>query len=485
MAMIVQCTQCGTKFKVDETRVGPQGAKVRCTKCKNVFAVQPPPKEAPPEEGEFGASKTQMYKSDTLSGEIMLNSRKAAAAGTHKASAAKPEGLPEMPAAPGAAPPPTSASAKRPAAPAAPARGDADQKTGIVDTSAYLKGLKVPELPSEPAQDQPTRVGKLEGLAKLTAIAEEPGEMEEVRAARGVDVAKDSPPAPPTPAPERSDMPAARRAPLGSEANPVPRGNDFRVPTQSLMPPSSIVSDADLARGKQLNRAISVAAGVVLVLGFLFYGLNERIYGGLRTLMGQQPEVQLDTAGDLQGVHLTRMRSILYPMKNGGAALMVAGEAVNQSDQPQSDVDVVVELRDRSGKPVKTANVPLGMLLEMEQIVAAQSQADWQSLILEWRRKTPPVPIAANATTPFLAVLVDPPQPLAEYSQTLHLAPTQPLPALPAPEPPAPAPPPPAVAPPPPQAAVEPPKVEKDKHGKKPQKIGKKAHRVIRRTADD
>ena len=479
MAMIVQCNQCGTKFKVDETRVGPSGAKVRCTKCKNVFAVQAPkaagslapaPVAAPPEDDDFG-NKTQMYKADTLSGEIMVNSRMAAPAGTSKGVAPRPAAPPEMPP---AAPPPKKAAVPAP-------RGESGDKTNVLDTSAYLKGLKVPELPSDPVQDQPTRVGKVEGLAKLTAIAEEPGALEDVREARGVEVVQPAPP----PEPSLSDKkPAERRAPLGSEENPMPMAGkgDFRVPTQALVPPSSIVSEAALARGKTLNRVISIAAGAVLFLGFVFYGFNERIYSGLRNTLGQLPDVQLDTATDLQGVRLTRTRTILYPMKNGSAALMVAGEAVNHGEQPQNDVDVVVELRDRSGKPVKAANVPLGMLLDMEQVVAAQSQDDWQNLILEWRRKAPPAPIQPAVPTPFLAVLVDPPQPLGEYAQSIHLAPTQALPPPAVPEPP----PPvvvPAPPPPPPQAAVEPPKV--DKHGRKLLKGGKKVHKSTRRAADE
>lgn len=42
--MIVQCDQCTTKFKLDDSKVTPSGIKVRCAKCKHVFLVK---KEAP------------------------------------------------------------------------------------------------------------------------------------------------------------------------------------------------------------------------------------------------------------------------------------------------------------------------------------------------------------------------------------------------------------------------------------------------------
>ncbi len=40
--MIVQCPNCGTKYNLPEERIGPNGAKVRCTRCTHVFQVQAP-----------------------------------------------------------------------------------------------------------------------------------------------------------------------------------------------------------------------------------------------------------------------------------------------------------------------------------------------------------------------------------------------------------------------------------------------------------
>lgn len=45
--MVIQCDHCQAKFKLDDSKVGPKGVKVRCTKCKEVFVVKPP---APSEE---------------------------------------------------------------------------------------------------------------------------------------------------------------------------------------------------------------------------------------------------------------------------------------------------------------------------------------------------------------------------------------------------------------------------------------------------
>ncbi len=41
--MIVQCAECGTKFRLEESKIGQRGAKVRCSKCQHSFVVQRPP----------------------------------------------------------------------------------------------------------------------------------------------------------------------------------------------------------------------------------------------------------------------------------------------------------------------------------------------------------------------------------------------------------------------------------------------------------
>lgn len=50
--MVVSCTQCQTKFRVDDNKIGPRGVKVRCSKCQNTFVVRldgpaPTPAAAP------------------------------------------------------------------------------------------------------------------------------------------------------------------------------------------------------------------------------------------------------------------------------------------------------------------------------------------------------------------------------------------------------------------------------------------------------
>ena len=41
--MIVACSACSTRFRVADEKVGPRGARIRCTRCGQTFAVSPPP----------------------------------------------------------------------------------------------------------------------------------------------------------------------------------------------------------------------------------------------------------------------------------------------------------------------------------------------------------------------------------------------------------------------------------------------------------
>ncbi len=41
--MIITCASCLTKFRLDDSRISAKGAKVRCSRCKHIFYVVPPP----------------------------------------------------------------------------------------------------------------------------------------------------------------------------------------------------------------------------------------------------------------------------------------------------------------------------------------------------------------------------------------------------------------------------------------------------------
>ena len=46
--MIISCPECSTRFRVDDHKIPAQGAKIRCARCKHIFAVAPPAPEPEP-----------------------------------------------------------------------------------------------------------------------------------------------------------------------------------------------------------------------------------------------------------------------------------------------------------------------------------------------------------------------------------------------------------------------------------------------------
>jgi predicted Zn finger-like uncharacterized protein len=70
--MIIQCDQCKTKFRLDDSKVTETGVRVRCSRCKHTFIVK---KEAPEEEADFdmilqslgGGQTDEKGRSDELS----------------------------------------------------------------------------------------------------------------------------------------------------------------------------------------------------------------------------------------------------------------------------------------------------------------------------------------------------------------------------------------------------------------------------------
>ena len=53
--MIIQCEQCQTKFRLDDSKVTDKGVKVRCAKCKHVFTVKQEQSEAIEPQPDFSA----------------------------------------------------------------------------------------------------------------------------------------------------------------------------------------------------------------------------------------------------------------------------------------------------------------------------------------------------------------------------------------------------------------------------------------------
>ena len=66
--MIVVCTGCSAKFKVADEKVGPKGAKLKCSRCQAVFTVhrEPVVEPTPPPAPQAKAAKPAKANEDGL-----------------------------------------------------------------------------------------------------------------------------------------------------------------------------------------------------------------------------------------------------------------------------------------------------------------------------------------------------------------------------------------------------------------------------------
>ena len=77
--MVIECKNCLKKFNLDEHRLRPNGSKVRCTKCGDIFLAFPPyivsSENRLPTENEMNTKKVDNDKTDTPSTEQKIPHR--------------------------------------------------------------------------------------------------------------------------------------------------------------------------------------------------------------------------------------------------------------------------------------------------------------------------------------------------------------------------------------------------------------------------
>ena len=131
--MILQCDQCNTRFRLDDSKLKPGGVKVRCSKCRHVFLAGAEQKQ---EESEFDAILSGL-------GAPVPEKREEPAAAADETAF----GFDEAPAAP------------KTEAPVAPgAEAPAASQPEVADFGAFdfsAEAFATPEKPSPEAEEQP------------------------------------------------------------------------------------------------------------------------------------------------------------------------------------------------------------------------------------------------------------------------------------------------------------------------------------------
>lgn len=370
--MIVACSACRTRFRVADEKVGPLGARIRCSRCGQTFLVGPPPPPEPPLAAHeptgtggwpTGVLEVAAASSDSSVG-LALEADPFAAYATQSSQNEPP--LPE--------PPPPEA------------------------TDLYAEGglaLEERTPGATPARDGAARWSEPDASQ---AIEVGPDGFQEVDLASGAER--------PDPEFDALDDEATREVPLPSPhpPGPAPQGEEApaalpatRIATDFIAPGGPVKATAAdrvrpaRARALAMN-VLSLAALLLVTLGIVLWWRGEGIGALLR--WPRAGHADLDIGGLSSGV---------YEGSHGHPVIFVRG-AVRATHEP---VDGPVSVRivlERGGAVLGTATAAVGAVPSAEELSAVTSPEGLQALHQQVDSRAAPR-IAPGGDFPFLALL--------------------------------------------------------------------------------
>lgn len=414
--MIIQCEQCLTKFKLDDTKIKAKGVKVRCAKCRHVFTVTKQQQETEP-------------PTDDVIGFEQPADRPAAALGAGDGSPFAPlaEGLPSAP--PGREEPGFSFSDD--AKDSADGEAEAAAPTSELDFSDFDFGDAAPEkgsatvpaaadfgdeslfgdavatsTPEEPAgpitfdfpveafadsmgaaekgrggsgaagggnddakADEPFNLGEIDFGDELTSVVVQQFNPEELK-------------------PDR-ELLFAPLAEAQGKGEPAP---------QEELPPLSIVS-----RRKQsplfIGLVIALVVAVVVVLGYVGY-----------SMLGVEKVAKESGRISIRGVNAAFV-------KNGvaGELVVISGEAVNEFAGPRAAIQVKGMIYGPNGQVLASKNAFCGNPLTREQLASMPLDKIEAAMANQFGDSLDNLGVQPGKAIPFVIVIAKPPSSGKEF----------------------------------------------------------------------
>jgi predicted Zn finger-like uncharacterized protein len=449
--MIVACSACSARFRVADEKVGPRGARIRCSRCGQAFAVRPPPPPAPAAAPEpligsdrFEPAPPAPGKEVTSTGGwptgvLELHGEPAADPGTPAAASLEGDPFASF----------TGAFAVGPVEPTPlgpalhPATGAAAEKPEFLDSlpvtdlsdlertgalSIAGPGSPEPEFPTFPSDGDlaleertPAGLALRDGAPRwddpeaTNAVAIGPDGFQEVDLAAGA-----APPDPdfdpmepePTPAPparrpapppapppvveRRADAPASSPpADPGFEPVPGPMPAPATAPVPAAGAPARPEPRAPRFRVLAMN-VLSLAALLVVTAGILVWWRGQGI-GSLLRWPGVAPR------GD---VEVGQVSSGVYEGAPGQQVVFVRG-VVRATRSPVAGPVLVKVGLERAGATLGAATGAAGAVPSAEQLAGVTSAADLDRLRGELQARAP-ARLEPGTDLPFLVVLPRP-----------------------------------------------------------------------------
>lgn len=433
--MIVACSVCTTRFRVADEKIGPLGARIRCSRCGQTFQVAPPPAPEPPppapEPTPSVLAHPPVQAEDFPAGP-----------GEHPHVSTEPTGTGGWPTGvlevagggSGAEPSasvrltleadPFAAYAVRSEEPAPepPPIGGLDASQGflgslpVTDLSALERTGAAPIAAPPPPDPGP---GLDDGLSledrtpTPTPVREGPARWDEPDSSQAIEVGPDGfqevdlamGEMGPDPGFDPSAGEPTREAPIPPAPPPAPVGSSAAPASQAARsvaeePP---VAGAAAGRGAALRvqpervRAIamnvlSLAALLVVTLGIVVWWRGEGLGALLRWPRSAPSQVDVG-----------RITSGVYEGAHGQPVIFVRGVVRATREPVEGPVSVRVVL-ERGGQPLGAATATAGAMPRAEELAAARSPEDLKVLRQRLDAGAPPR-LEPGVDLPFLAVL--------------------------------------------------------------------------------
>jgi predicted Zn finger-like uncharacterized protein len=474
--MIVICTKCQAKFRVADDRVGPRGAKVRCSRCETVFLVQreaaaraPPPAPAEDPFAPAAPRSTLVTDLSDLLGPAPAPAKPRAvppplpfAAARAATPAAEPAPAPELGpaaaldsgdplpapdpdpfAAPAAAPEPDPF-APAPSTAAAPAVAPPVDDGGLALEDRFTPPpVKVAPPPAAPLEIAETSSLDLAGspgaagdarsasvLSKFSALASGGLDPNVVDPFPGA--ADPFDPGPLERAPLPGDAPAAAadappgeaqpQAPAPRAERPAPAGDDA-APAAAVARAKRMAGHRSRVRAIAMNAAalaalLAVAVALLAVAVALLAvwradGTTLRPAGLLAALRGGGAAAHPYVAEDV--------RSGLYDRLRGAPLLFVRGKVVSRAPAPVPGLVVSVEVV-RAGAVIARGEAVAGGIATPEELHAAVDGAALGRAASAARARAPRE-VRPGEALPFLVAVGDAPADLEGAALRVDVAP--------------------------------------------------------------
>ncbi|MBI5560085.1 MAG: zinc-ribbon domain-containing protein [Deltaproteobacteria bacterium] len=408
--MIIQCEKCGTKYRLDDAKVGKKGVKVKCTKCQHLFVVKkeepavkppapPPVREEPPSKEEsgfrfeeerpagapFGMGKGKVagvegeeWKREGTPEGTLEGTREAAFGFEEEEKPEEPaskktpseeefdisfeekvpEGKEGMPAGYGL---------EREEKPAPPATPAPEEEWGTEGFEEEKKGLKeeTPHSPSRGVESGMEAEGGMGALDAAKGAGEKfPGEEEEA------------------PAPSE-------------EVRVSGKGYDVSTPIDS-----EIVEEAGSKPGK-------LKWLILVVLFVLLYGAAATLYisGALESMT----RIFITPPAGLSEIKIESLNGVFADNEKAGRVFAVQGKIKNVSEEPRTIKVVRGIIYNRAGNPIATMETSPGRLVSDEELKTLPKEE-----LLKRFKDISSGSVPARGTIPVMVVFTEAPEDIAE-----------------------------------------------------------------------